>query len=72
MLKKIFQHSKLANVSALSVNIDVPDNIISETVIKRNLHRDAIDHDPTEIYDRARQIYFRAKRVRHSRSVSIL
>ena len=71
MLKKLFQNNELTEMSVLSINAVAPSTVQTETTITRNKHRNAIVDDPNEIYKRARQIYFRAKRVRHSRSVSI-
>jgi len=72
MLKRLFQNDELTDISVLAVDTPMPNTARPETTITRNKHRNAIVDDPTEIYNRARQIYFRAKRVRHSRSVSIL
>ena len=71
MLKKLFHNDELTNLSVLAVDTSTVNTTLSETTITRNKHRNAIVDDPNEIYKRARQIYFRAKRVRHSRSVSI-
>jgi len=72
MLKKLFQNNELTDISVLAVDAPMPNTTRAETTIIRNKHRNAIVDDPAEIYNRARQIYFRAKRVRHTRSVSIL
>jgi hypothetical protein len=71
MLKKIFQANELTDLSVLTTDAAVTGNALPGEAITRNPHRVAISEDPNEIYNRARQIYFRAKRVRHSRSVSI-
>jgi hypothetical protein len=72
MLKRLFQNDELTDLSVLSVDTAMPDSRQPEATITRNKRNNAIIDDPNEIYKRARQIYFRAKRVRHSRSVSIL
>lgn len=72
MLKKLFQNNELTEISVLSINAAAHNTAGTETTIIRNKHRSAVIDDPNEIYNRARQIYFRAKRVRHARSVSIL
>ena len=72
MLKKLFQNNELTNMSVLSIEAAASSAAPSEATITRNKHRNAVVDDPNEIYNRARQIYFRAKRIRHARSVSIL
>jgi hypothetical protein len=72
MLKKIFHLNELTDLSVLALDAERSSGALTEAAITRNQHRVAVSDDPNEIYNRARQIYFRAKRVRHSRSVSIL
>jgi hypothetical protein len=72
MLKKLFQNNELTDLSVLAVDAVIPNGLSDEATIKRNVRRNPVVSDPKEIYNRARQIYFRAKRVRHTRSVSIL
>lgn len=72
MLKRLFQINELTDISALATDAPMQTTMRAETTITRNKHRNAIVDDPNEIYNRARQIYFRAKRVRHTRSISIL
>jgi len=72
MFKKLFQNNELTEISVLSISATAHNAPRTETTITRNKHQRAIVDDPNEIYNRARQIYFRAKRIRHARSVSIL
>jgi ABC-type transporter lipoprotein component MlaA len=50
---------------------DTTVDIQTETTIQRNVNRDSERHESGDIYLRAREIYFRARRQRPVRAASI-
>jgi hypothetical protein len=72
MLRRLFRYSELTDLSALAVDGAAAKGRMSDTSIKRNPRPAAIGDDPNEIFNRAREIYFRARQTNRSRPVSII